>query len=98
MRLALSPKYLVGLSFRIVSPRFKSWPEGVFHHFTQYLQMGFVILHETRPQLLSTKMLLQNMLHVFPEYIPVVQYIVSGQKVKWANNNYLLKIARVYAM
>ena len=72
MCLALSPKYLVGLSFRIGSPCFKSWPEGVFHHFTQYLRMNVVILRVTRPQLLSTKILLQHMLHVFPEYRPVV--------------------------
>jgi hypothetical protein len=73
MRLAHSPKYLVGFSFYIGSPRFKSWPEEVFRHFTQYLQKTFVILHETRPQLLSTKMLLKHMLHVFPEYRTMVR-------------------------
>jgi len=65
MPLALSPNYLVGLSVYIGSPRFKSWPEEVFHRFTQYLQINVVILHETRPQLLFTKMLLQHLLHVF---------------------------------
>jgi len=92
MRLAHSPKYLVRLSFYIGSPRFKSCPEEVFHHFTQYLQINVVILHETRPQLLSTKMLLQHMLHVFQNIEP--WYIVSGQEGKWANANYLLKISR----